>query len=102
MVRPSLSLSRLDLALSSLTRSLPRCAQVGVNTGLISQAGVPFGGVKESGFGREGASSLHPLLPRLARSSSLTVPSLRSLSLAGSKYGLQDWQQIKLVALGGL
>ncbi|GAA5907854.1 hypothetical protein JCM8208_001963 [Rhodotorula glutinis] len=46
---------------------------VGVNTGLISQAGVPFGGVKESGFGRE-----------------------------GSKYGLQDWQQIKLVALGGL
>ncbi|BGP49529.1 hypothetical protein JCM10450v2_005421 [Rhodotorula kratochvilovae] len=46
---------------------------VGVNTGLISQAGVPFGGIKESGFGRE-----------------------------GSKYGLQDWQQLKLVALGGL
>jgi succinate-semialdehyde dehydrogenase/glutarate-semialdehyde dehydrogenase len=28
---------------------------VGVNTGLISDAAVPFGGVKESGFGREGS-----------------------------------------------
>lgn len=28
---------------------------VGVNTGLISDAGSPFGGVKESGFGREGS-----------------------------------------------
>jgi succinate-semialdehyde dehydrogenase/glutarate-semialdehyde dehydrogenase len=27
---------------------------VGVNTGLISTAEVPFGGVKQSGFGREG------------------------------------------------
>lgn len=27
---------------------------VGINTGLLSQAAVPFGGVKESGFGREG------------------------------------------------
>jgi succinate-semialdehyde dehydrogenase/glutarate-semialdehyde dehydrogenase len=30
---------------------------VGVNTGLISYEGAPFGGVKESGLGREG--SLH-------------------------------------------
>jgi len=30
---------------------------VGVNTGLISYEGAPFGGVKESGIGREG--SLH-------------------------------------------
>jgi succinate-semialdehyde dehydrogenase / glutarate-semialdehyde dehydrogenase len=30
---------------------------VGVNTGLISYEGAPFGGVKESGVGREG--SLH-------------------------------------------
>jgi succinate-semialdehyde dehydrogenase/glutarate-semialdehyde dehydrogenase len=29
---------------------------VGVNTGLISDAATPFGGVKESGFGREGSS----------------------------------------------
>jgi succinate-semialdehyde dehydrogenase/glutarate-semialdehyde dehydrogenase len=28
---------------------------VGVNTGLISDAASPFGGVKESGFGREGS-----------------------------------------------
>jgi len=27
---------------------------VGVNTGLISSAELPFGGVKQSGFGREG------------------------------------------------
>ncbi|GJN90212.1 hypothetical protein Rhopal_003211-T1 [Rhodotorula paludigena] len=46
---------------------------VGANTGAISQASIPFGGVQESGFGRE-----------------------------GSKYGLQDWQNIKLVAIGGL
>jgi succinate-semialdehyde dehydrogenase/glutarate-semialdehyde dehydrogenase len=28
---------------------------VGVNTGIISYAAAPFGGVKESGFGREGS-----------------------------------------------
>lgn len=28
---------------------------VGVNTGLISEAALPFGGIKESGFGREGS-----------------------------------------------
>lgn len=27
---------------------------IGINTGILSQAPVPFGGVKESGFGREG------------------------------------------------
>merc|ERR1712225_52246 len=46
---------------------------VGINTGLISQASIPFGGVKESGFGRE-----------------------------GSKYGLGDYQVIKYLAIGGL
>jgi len=28
---------------------------VGVNTGIISYASAPFGGIKESGFGREGS-----------------------------------------------
>lgn len=28
---------------------------VGANTGIISQATIPFGGVKESGYGREGS-----------------------------------------------
>ncbi|SCZ87414.1 BZ3500_MvSof-1268-A1-R1_Chr2-2g04880 [Microbotryum saponariae] len=46
---------------------------VGANTGAISQAGIPFGGVKQSGFGRE-----------------------------GSKYGLSEYQIIKFVAIGGL
>jgi len=46
---------------------------VGVNTGLISQVQVPFGGVKESGFGRE-----------------------------GSKYGMHEYQVMKFIALGGL
>jgi succinate-semialdehyde dehydrogenase / glutarate-semialdehyde dehydrogenase len=46
---------------------------VGVNTGLISTAEAPFGGVKQSGLGRE-----------------------------GSKYGLDDFLEIKYVCLGGL
>jgi succinate-semialdehyde dehydrogenase/glutarate-semialdehyde dehydrogenase len=46
---------------------------VGVNTGLISTEVAPFGGVKESGIGRE-----------------------------GSKYGIEDWLEIKYVCLGGI
>lgn len=49
------------------------CGMIGVNTGLISAAESPFGGVKESGVGRE-----------------------------GSKYGLAEYQNIKTVTLGGL
>ena len=41
---------------------------VGVNTGIISTAAAPFGGVKQSGFGRE-----------------------------GSKYGLDDYLNMKYV-----
>lgn len=50
-----------------------QCGMVGVNTGLISAAESPFGGVKESGLGRE-----------------------------GSKYGLQEFQNIKCVTIGNL
>ncbi len=46
---------------------------VGVNTGLISTEVAPFGGVKESGMGRE-----------------------------GSKYGIDDWLELKYLALAGL
>ncbi|MDO8778264.1 MAG: NAD-dependent succinate-semialdehyde dehydrogenase [Burkholderiaceae bacterium] len=46
---------------------------VGVNTGLISTAVAPFGGVKQSGMGRE-----------------------------GSKYGLEEYLDTKYVCLGGL
>jgi len=45
----------------------------GVNTGLISNAMAPFGGVKESGLGRE-----------------------------GSKYGIEDYLTLKYVCLAGL
>ncbi len=46
---------------------------VGVNEGLISTEVAPFGGVKQSGLGRE-----------------------------GSKYGIEDYLEIKYVCLGGL
>ncbi len=46
---------------------------VGINTGLLSTAEVPFGGIKESGIGRE-----------------------------GSKYGLDDFLEIKYLCMGGI
>jgi len=46
---------------------------VGINTGLISTEVAPFGGVKESGIGRE-----------------------------GSKYGIEDFLVIKYLCLGGI
>ena len=49
------------------------CGMIGVNTGLISGAESPFGGVKESGIGRE-----------------------------GSKYGLSEFQDLKTVTIGNL
>jgi succinate-semialdehyde dehydrogenase / glutarate-semialdehyde dehydrogenase len=46
---------------------------VGINEGIISTAEAPFGGVKQSGLGRE-----------------------------GSRYGIEDYLEIKYVCLGGL
>ncbi len=46
---------------------------VGINEGIISHAEAPFGGVKESGIGRE-----------------------------GSKYGIEDYVEIKYLCLGGM
>ncbi len=46
---------------------------VGINTGIISTEVAPFGGVKESGVGRE-----------------------------GSKYGMDDFLEIKYLCMGGI
>ncbi|MDF3888761.1 NADP-dependent succinate-semialdehyde dehydrogenase [Cupriavidus basilensis] len=46
---------------------------VGINTGLISNEVAPFGGVKQSGLGRE-----------------------------GSKYGIEDYLEIKYLCMGGV
>jgi succinate-semialdehyde dehydrogenase / glutarate-semialdehyde dehydrogenase len=46
---------------------------IGINEGIISTEVAPFGGMKESGIGRE-----------------------------GSKYGIEDYLEIKYLALGGL
>jgi len=46
---------------------------VGINTGLVSNAAAPFGGVKESGNGRE-----------------------------GSKYGMDDYLEIKYLCMAGI
>ncbi|EQD51911.1 succinic semialdehyde dehydrogenase [mine drainage metagenome] len=44
-----------DLARSWRVAEALEYGMVGVNTGLISTAVAPFGGVKESGIGREGS-----------------------------------------------
>jgi len=49
------------------------CGMVGVNTGIISNAAAPFGGIKQSGFGRE-----------------------------GSRHGISDYLSLKYVCMGGL
>jgi succinate-semialdehyde dehydrogenase/glutarate-semialdehyde dehydrogenase len=46
---------------------------VGINEGVISNEMAPFGGVKQSGMGRE-----------------------------GSKYGIEDYLEIKYLCLGGI
>ncbi|CDI12311.1 NAD-dependent succinate-semialdehyde dehydrogenase [Agrobacterium pusense] len=46
---------------------------VGVNTGLVSTEVAPFGGIKQSGTGRE-----------------------------GSKYGIEDYMELKYICLGGI
>jgi succinate-semialdehyde dehydrogenase/glutarate-semialdehyde dehydrogenase len=46
---------------------------VGVNVGLMANEAVPFGGIKESGVGRE-----------------------------GSHYGIEDYLDVKYICLGGM
>jgi succinate-semialdehyde dehydrogenase/glutarate-semialdehyde dehydrogenase len=62
-----------DLARSWRVSEALEYGIVGLNTGLISTEVAPFGGVKESGFGRE-----------------------------GSKYGILDYTELKYVCVGGI
>ncbi|EEY61586.1 succinate-semialdehyde dehydrogenase, putative [Phytophthora infestans T30-4] len=49
------------------------CGMVGVNSELVTHVGAPFGGVKESGIGREGSTE-----------------------------GLEEYLESKMVCIGGL
>ena len=49
------------------------CGILGINEGAVSAASVPFGGIKQSGLGRE-----------------------------GSKYGINEYVDIKYLCIGGL
>jgi len=62
-----------DLARSWRVAEALECGIVGLNTGLISTEVAPFGGVKESGIGRE-----------------------------GSRYGILDYTELKYVCMGGI
>ena len=62
-----------DLARAWRVMEKLECGIVGVNTGLVSTEVAPFGGVKESGMGRE-----------------------------GSKYGLNDYTELKYACFGGI
>ncbi len=62
-----------DLARAFRVAEALRCGMVGVNEGLITTEVAPFGGVKQSGLGRE-----------------------------GSRYGMDDYLDLKYVCMGGL
>ena len=62
-----------DLARAFRVAEALKCGMVGINEGLITTEVAPFGGVGESGYGRE-----------------------------GSKYGVEDYLELKYVCVGGL
>jgi succinate-semialdehyde dehydrogenase/glutarate-semialdehyde dehydrogenase len=62
-----------DLARSWRVGEALEAGIVAINTGFISTEVAPFGGVKESGIGRE-----------------------------GSKYGIDEWLELKYLAVGGI
>ncbi|KAL5341926.1 Aldehyde/histidinol dehydrogenase [Aspergillus crustosus] len=62
-----------DLARAHRVSESLQFGMVAINTGVISDAAAPFGGVKHSGFGRE-----------------------------GSKYGVEDYMTIKTIITGGI
>ncbi len=62
-----------DLARAWRVSEALEYGMVGINTGLLSTAIAPFGGVKESGLGRE-----------------------------GSRYGIEEFLEVKYLCLGGM
>ncbi|MGB0133063.1 NAD-dependent succinate-semialdehyde dehydrogenase [Dokdonella sp.] len=62
-----------DLARSWRVAEALECGIIGINTGIISTEVAPFGGVKQSGTGRE-----------------------------GSRYGLNDYTELKYIGIGGI
>lgn len=62
-----------DLARTWRVSEALEYGMVGINTGLISTEVAPFGGIKESGLGRE-----------------------------GSKYGIEDYTELKYMCIGGI
>ena len=62
-----------DLARTWRVSEALEYGMVGINTGLISTEVAPFGGIKESGLGRE-----------------------------GSKYGIEDYTELKYMCMGGI
>ena len=62
-----------DLGRSFRVTEALEYGMVGVNEGVLSSEVAPFGGIKESGTGRE-----------------------------GSKYGMDDYLEIKYISMGGI
>lgn len=62
-----------DLSRAFRVAEALECGIVGINTGLISTEVAPFGGIKQSGVGRE-----------------------------GSRYGLHDYTELKYICIGGV
>ena len=69
---PYVSLARVAPAAGRMSEAL-EYGMVGINEGAMSTEVAPFGGVKESGLGRE-----------------------------GSKYGAEEFIELKYVLMGGL
>ena len=62
-----------DLARSWRVAEALECGIIGINTGLVSTEVAPFGGIKQSGIGRE-----------------------------GSRHGLHDYTELKYMCVGGM
>jgi succinate-semialdehyde dehydrogenase/glutarate-semialdehyde dehydrogenase len=56
LVKPSLKLHQRDIGRIWRVAEALEFGMVGVNTGLMTNEVAPFGGVKQSGLGREGSS----------------------------------------------